>query len=428
MQPPLHPPPRPVCAGCAPKKGEDHNEFAKRKAAATMAAYLGDAKARSQDTIRTAFGDGLRRGDIVAWSGSLPDNLASNEDIKTLDRACYAKFGVDTKKDPNPYTAYEARQAILTYAAYLRDGGAKVTRKDITETLGVPEKSQKNNERTLALLFASPKWVPAADDGRRGGEPAAQFLARQPLSALEEHLDKMQLRKPGRKPMFNDATVATAIAYADKASESGMPMSRDNLSGLLRALGRSIAHHCDDPKERERLLEAKYGRSFVERAQRVAKEMGARLLRGGAPAPGWWWFRLWLSRRRLPRALRSHELCAMLLDAGVDTEFGGQTRDTSDARIANATAEIIAAHHGNVEAEMLKLYKEGDEGARASRPRACVQPRAPCKSTCGAGREERCSERKREAALCAFCSLPPLGLGRREGPDRRQVADAHPEG
>lgn len=152
---------------------------------------------------------------------------------------------------------------------YQRDGGDKVTRKDITDMYGVPERTQKNNERSLAALFSTPKWVPAADGApANGGEPAAQFLARQSPDALLEHMDTLQLRKPGRKPMFNDFTLAAAVAYADKSSEAGVPMSRVNLSGILRAMGRSIAHHCDDPKERERLLEAKYGRKFIERALR----------------------------------------------------------------------------------------------------------------------------------------------------------------
>lgn len=88
-------------------------------------------------------------------------------------------------------------------------------------------------------------------------------------------------------------------------------------------------------------------------------------------------------------------------------EFGGQTRDTSDARIANATAETIAAHHAKVEATMLDYFKEGGEGVHACCRRALG--RSACKR-----REEQGAERECQKGPVTLCisAAPSLTQGR----------------
>lgn len=248
---------------------EDHNEYAARKANATRAAYLGDRRARTQESLKTHFGPQIRLRDARAWADSLEDGLGSDENVKSLDRACYRKHAC-TKTIPA--TLYENKQHLLMFAGIAAGTSRRLTRAELTSAYGLSESSQKRHEKELARQLG---WK----QGASGGEDAPEFLARQKPEELRERIAEMDICQPGRRPLLNDATTATAMVYADLASESGVPTSRKNLMGLLRSLGRSVAGATDDAKERERRLAAKFGRKWQTRARKVAE-----VLAGGQTA------------------------------------------------------------------------------------------------------------------------------------------------
>lgn len=245
---------------------EDHNEYAARKASATRAAYLGDKRARTQESLKTHFGPSIRLRDARAWADSLDDGLGSDDNVKSLDRACYRKHAC-TKTIPA--TLYENKQHLLMFAGIAAGTSRRLTRAELTSAYGLSESSQKRHEKELARKLGWKK----AGAGTSCGEDAPEFLARQEPEELRERIAEMEICQPGRRPLLNDATTATAMVYADLASESGVPTSRKDLTGLLRSLGRSVAGATDDAKERERRLGAKYGRKWQTRARKVVENL-----------------------------------------------------------------------------------------------------------------------------------------------------------
>ena len=79
----------------------------------------------------------------------------------------------------------------------------------------------------------------------------------------------------GRQPLLNKIESAQLLIKCDLISASGIDMRAKTIGAAARAMGRAIAMRCQDPDECQRLLAAKWSKTWLKKALEDVSKFGA---------------------------------------------------------------------------------------------------------------------------------------------------------